>query len=295
MSVITIAIACGLFAAVAWGIADFFAAKASRSVGPALSVVAVNLIGLGMYALFYVLMQQSGHLASEGLWFAIAAGITLGIGQIAFFQALNVGLVSIVSPLSSAYPLFTTLVVVGLFQAQLSVWQLIGVAVIMAGIFVASDVFSLRRKDWRIGRGPLLAVIVAVSWGLGYAFLSQSLKTINWQTATFIQLAVVALVCCLALPLIRGSERIILSNGVAAFRHPFVIGAGIVQMLGMVVINVGLEKGAALAPVVTAISACYPVLTIFLALVHLKEVPRLLPLSGAALAICGVVILSLGG
>lgn len=295
MSEITIAIMCGLFAATAWGIADFFAAKASRSVGPALSVAAVNLIGIGVYALFYVITQQSASITSEGLWFAVAAGVALGVGQIAFFQALNVGPVSIVSPLSSAYPLFTTLVVLGLFHAQLSVWQLAGLAVIMLGIFIASDVLSLKRKDWRIGRGPLLAIVVAVSWGLGYALLAQSLETVNWQTASFIQLAVVALVCCLALPLIKGSERVFDRASLVVFRHPFVVGAGIIQMLGMVVINVGLERGANLAPIVTAISACYPVLTIFLALAHLKEIPRILPLSGAAIAICGVVVLSLGG
>lgn len=296
MSEVLIAILCGLFAAIAWGIADFFAAKASRSVGPALSVVIVNIIGLIAYALFFIVTQQEWSVTSEGLRYAVAAGTAIGLGQVVFFQALNIGPVSLVSPLTSAFPLFTTIAVLALFQAKLSAPQLFGVLIIMAGILMASELISnFGRKGWHLGRGPLLALLVAVLWGLGYAFLAQALGTVGWQTATLIQLIVVAVVCTLALPLIKGSEQISARDNLSIFKNPFVISTGIIQMLGMVLINVGLEIDVSMAPVVTAVAACYPALTILLALAHFKEAPKLIPLSGAAITIAGVIVLSLNG
>lgn len=295
MSEVVVAILCGLLAAIAWGIADFFAAKASRSVGPALSVVIVNIIGLVGFGLFFLLSGQEWSV-TEGLWYALAAGVALGLGQIVFFQALNIGPVSLVSPLTSAFPLFTTCAVLALFQARVSVAQLFGVLIIMSGILMASELFSnFGSKGWRIGRGPLLALGVAVLWGLGYAFLAQALGTVGWQTASLIQLIVVAAVCILLLPLIKGTERIFNRDNLAVFKNPFVVSTGVIQMLGMVAINVGLEIDVTMAPVVTAVSACYPVLTILLALAHFKEAPKLVPLSGAAITIAGVVVLSLNG
>jgi uncharacterized membrane protein len=296
VSGVLIAILCGLLAAIAWGIADFFAAKASRSVGPALSVAIVNTIGLLGFAIFFVVTGQAWSITNEGLWFAIAAGIAQGLAQVVFFQALNDGPVSLVSPISSAFPLFTTIAVMAFFGASLSAPQLGGVAIIMVGVLIASDlVGSLRYRQGRIGRGPQLALVVAVLWGLAFAFLAQSIETVGWQVASLVQLVFVAGVCVAALPIIKGKEPILIGANLTVFKNPFVISTGIIQMFGLVIISVGLEKGANLAPAVTAVSACYPVLTILLALAHFKEAPKLLPLSGAAITIAGVIVLSLNG
>lgn len=296
MSGVLIAILCGFLAAIAWGIADFFAAKASRSVGPALSVAIVNTIGLLGFAIFFVATGQAWSITNEGLWFAIAAGIAQGLAQVVFFQALNDGPVSLVSPISSAFPLFTTIAVMALFGASLSAPQLGGVAIIMVGVLIASDLLgSLRHRQGRIGRGPQLALAVAVLWGLAFAFLAQSIEAVGWQVASLVQLVFVAGVCVAALPIIKGKEPVLVRANLAVFKNPFVISTGLIQMFGLVIISVGLEKGANLAPVVTAVSACYPVLTILLALAHFKEVPKLLPLSGAAITIAGVIVLSLNG
>ena len=66
------------------------------------------------------------------------------------------------------------------------------------------------------------------------------------------------------------------------------------NIVGAVTLNVGLAKSVASGgAIVTALSACYPVLTMFLALKNLIDERRLLPLTGAVLGVVGVVILAL--
>ncbi|HTE57950.1 MAG TPA: EamA family transporter [Verrucomicrobiae bacterium] len=289
-----LAILCGFAAAVAWGICDFWAAKATRAVGPATSVIVVNGIGLLAFALFYFLSGHNQNLMRSDMWYAVGGGIAQGIGLISFFQALKVGPVSLVSPLSSAYPLITTILLLMFFHGSLSPRQIIGVAVVTLGVLAASELFNIKNSDRRLGRGPALALLTASAWGLAYVLMSQALHDISWQTASLVQISCIFVTCAVLAPIVKGSEKILTRASLHSLKNPYIIGAGVLQMFGMVIINVGIEQDANLAPVVAAVSACYPVLTILLALKHLKEDFKLVPICGAIVTIAGVIILSLG-
>ncbi len=288
-----VVVLCGLAAALAWGFADFLAAKASRIVGPATSVIAVSAVGLVLFMPFYFL---SGHhlILHHDAWYAAGAGLALGVGLIAFFQALEAGPVSLVSPLSSAYPLVTTLLVLLLLHESLSARQLVGILVVMLGVMAASELLSVKKGERRLGRGPALALFVAVAWGAAYTFMAQALKTMDWQMLSLVQLVFVAIACTLLAPSVKGDERVFRRVNLRSFVNPFILGTGFLQMFGMVVVNIGIERSPSSAPVVAAVSACYPVLTILLALKHFKEELKFIPLAGAVLTIVGVVVLSLG-
>ena len=67
----------------------------------------------------------------------------------------------------------------------------------------------------------------------------------------------------------------------------------VILLSGNIVFNVGLtDASGAGAVIVTTLSACYPALTIVLALRHLDEEVETIPLVGAFVAIIGVVTLS---
>lgn len=289
-----LAILCGFAAAIAWGICDFWAAKATRIVGPATSVIVVNGIGCLTFALFYLLSGHHESLMRSDMWYAVGGGIAQGIGLISFFQALKVGPVSLVSPLSSAYPLITTILLLVFFHGSLSVRQIIGVIVVTLGVLAASELFSIKNGDRRLGRGPALALLTAGAWGLAYVLMSQALHGIGWQAASLVQISFIFVTCAALAPLVKGAEKIITRSSLRSLRSPYIIGAGVLQMFGMVIINVGIEQDSNLAPVVAAVSACYPVLTILLALKHFKEDFKLIPVGGALVTIAGVILLSLG-
>src|ERR1700735_1468391 len=138
-------IALGLGAALSWGLADYFAAVASRQVG-ALRVV------LFMHLAAMVPLTGVG-LATDGL-----AGVSLGqlgvlfgmgavgwLSYITFYGALAIGPISVLSPIVSGYAAVTVLLAVVVLGERLSAVEVIAVVMTVAGVMVSSaDVSQLR-------------------------------------------------------------------------------------------------------------------------------------------------------
>jgi drug/metabolite transporter (DMT)-like permease len=59
-------------------------------------------------------------------------------------------------------------------------------------------------------------------------------------------------------------------------------------------LNLGLANESASGAIVTALSGCYPVLTVFLALRHFKEEFKLIPLAGGLVSVVGAIMISVG-
>jgi len=295
MDLTLLAVLCGLFAAGALGISDFFAAKAARLVGPVTATVAVNLIGAISFIIFYLLSfpLSTHNVTVAGMLYTSIASIVLGLGQITLFQALKIGPVSLVCPLTSIYPLFVTLGVVFFFDADFNLFQLICVLLIILGALAASGIFEINPKERHIGKGPAVAVLTALLWGIGYLILAKGLETDDWQSVSLVQLAIVALTCLTLSPVIGPEERVTTKLKPPLFANKFILSTGIIQMSAMVALSFGLSLSQSLVPVVMAISACYPVLTIILALTHFNEERKLIPLSGALLCVMAIVLLIL--
>lgn len=163
----------------------------------------------------------------------------------------------------------------------------------LIGVSMASELFTFKKHQPRLGRGPFMALCTATMWGVGYGLLARALRTAPWQVASLVQLAVITITGFLCAPLIWDQEKV-LQGSLRKVVHPYVFGAGLIAMFGMVIVNIGIEQDTNLAPAVAAVSACYPVLTILLALRKFREDFRQVPLGGALLTIVGVVVLSLG-
>jgi drug/metabolite transporter (DMT)-like permease len=121
--------------------------------------------------------------------------------------------------------------------------------------------------------------------------LDRGVDHLGWATSTLMQNLGSAATFAVVLPLLRrrGAPR----GFGRLFITPPIVLAGLIVLLGDVSFNVGLSTSAdAGATVVIAISACYPALTILLALRHFGEEVRAVPLGGAVAAILGVVALT---
>lgn len=289
------AVFCGLTAAIALGIADFQSAKAARFSGPITASVAVNCVGAASFALFYIFaFFFSEHTVSvSGLMHIFAAALFFASAEIALYKALKIGPVSLVSPLTSIYPLFVTLGVVFFFNANFGLVQTACVAIILLGTLAASGLFNANVRINGIGKGPVFGILTAFLWGIGYIFLAKALESMDWQTVSLVQLTAVAALCAAVSPIVGKKENVLSRINLSLLTNRYVFGTGILQMLSMVVLCIGLALSSDLVPVVTAVSACYPVLTILLALRHFDEEYKLIPLMGAALCIVGIVALIL--
>ncbi len=294
MNTNTIAVLFGAAVAVGYGLADFFGAGASKKIGAITSLVAINTIMLALYVPFYILVLHAHPVwQASGVGFAVAGGLLVNTASILYFKAFVAGPVSLVSPISGAYPLVSTLLAVVVFGAHLSTRQLAAIVVVVAGVMTAGGLFSAPRGKRRIGRGPLLALASVAFYGTGFSCLAQASERIGWQTTTLIEFVVLVIAIVASTPLATRSERLF-TDLAKSFANWFVIAGGLTAVVTIAIFNLGFAHERTSGAITIAVSSCYSVITAVLALHHFKEELRLVPLLGAAATVAGVVALSLG-
>lgn len=139
----------GLIAAVGWGAGDFFVRGATHIIGTYRSVIFMQLFGLVGLSILLVSNGYFNHsLAQVGIWpwaWAIAAALLNVSSSLGLYQALKVGVVSIMSPVVASYAVVTVILS---FLSGESVSQLhaIGMSVVLAGIVLAVVVIPRIRR-----------------------------------------------------------------------------------------------------------------------------------------------------
>src|SRR6184192_2235304 len=97
-------VAYGLIAALLWGTADFFARLASERVGSRRTIFYMQCIGsVFMGAVMLVPATQPSWPGTGLVLFAIGLGVMNVTGGSLLYRALEVGTVSLVSPVSSTF------------------------------------------------------------------------------------------------------------------------------------------------------------------------------------------------
>lgn len=280
---------CGLLAALSWGTSDFFAARASKKESGEVTALVVSLGSALVYTVFYLFNRGPQAWTGAGFWYALAAGAVMGLGLLFFYRGLEVGPVSVVSPIGSAYPLVTTLLVLTVLGGKLTGLQIAGILLVVAGIVGASGVTEAKPGERRLTRGVVLALITFVLWGVAFALLGQAVNAIGWQKTTLVDIWLELIAIAVAVNFM--GVRIKLSQA-GLLRDKFILGAALIQLFGLMAFNFGLTRSSSSA-VITAISASYPALTIFLALRQFKEKQTAVALTGGFITVAGVVILSI--
>jgi drug/metabolite transporter (DMT)-like permease len=132
------AIVLALLASLGWGLSDFLGGLRSRSL-PLRAVVAGMLCGGLLIATLVALVRGTGYPGNAILLPGIIAGCGSVIAISSLYKGLAIGSMSIVAPISAAYPVVP--VVYGLLTGERpSALQFAGMALIFAGVIVASSV-----------------------------------------------------------------------------------------------------------------------------------------------------------
>lgn len=277
------------------GLADFGGGLLTRRI-PALTVVVVSQTVAALVLGVIVLLTGAWREAGPQLWFAVAAGVAGPAAMFAFYKALALGPMGVVSPLGSlgvAVPVGVGLVLgerPGLLQAA-------GILVAVAGVLLAGGP-ELRGAPVQ-RRAVLYTLVAAVGFGTVMALIAEASSTLNGLfLALFVQrLANIAV----------GGTSLLVSvrRGGAALPPAAEGGSGVVLAALPSLAFVGLADVAAngtyaLAaqngPVTVAavLASLYPVVTALAARGLLKE--RLLAVQavGAGLALLGTTLLTAG-
>jgi drug/metabolite transporter (DMT)-like permease len=275
---------CGLAAGGGWGVADYFAAHGARRISPVRLAFVVHALGAAIFSAAVIALGAGALvLHARAVALAAVAGMLMTLGTVCFYRALQLGPVAVASPVSSAFPLVAAVVSV-VFGAPLTVRDGMGVVAVVAGVALASGLLSATPGAGLRALKP--AAAAAVAWGVAASVLALAVTRSTWQSATLIEFLAGTLVF-VAAPGARGAAELR-----AVLRTRVVWLAALAQQGGEAVFNVGLARGGSPA-VLGALAACYPGITVLLAVRGLGERVGRGTLSGAVLTIGGVAVLSL--
>lgn len=283
-------IALGLGAALCWGLADYFAAVASRTVGAPRVVLGFHLVAMLPLTVLVLATGALAPLKLDQLPVFVLLGAVGWLSYLAFYGALAIGPISVLSPIVSGYAAVTVLLAVLISGEVLSPGQTAAVAITIAGAMVASanirEIASARLERHSLLGFPLaLAAMVLLG---GFVFgVSYYSHRIGWLGPIFLArgattLFLLAQRATTAKPRPRLLPREVL---------PAIVLLAFLDTAGYVFFNVGVRHAA--TSVVATASAPYALVPVVMGVLLLRERPTRTQWSGVALVIGGLIGLGL--
>jgi drug/metabolite transporter (DMT)-like permease len=282
-------IAFGLGAALSWGLADYFAALASRRVGALRVVLGFHLAAIVPLAALAFATNALAPLSWSQVPFFVLLGAVGWLSYLAFYGALAIGPISVLSPIVSGYAAVTVLLAVVISGERLDVGATVAVVVTIAGVVVCStDLRQIRgiALERRAALGLLLALAAMALIG-GFVFgVAYRHRVLGWLAPIFLArgFATLFLLGHGALQGLRWPEGSVGLLGVVGL-------LGILDTGGYVCFNLGVEHAA--TSIVATASAPYALVPIAAGVLLLAERPTLMQRAGVLLVIGGLVLLGL--
>ncbi len=315
-------VALGLGAALSWGLADYFAALASRGIGALRVVLGFHLCALIPLTVLVVATSGLAHLTGHELVFYVLIGVVGWVSYLTFYGALAIGPISVLSPIVSGYAAVTVLLAVLFAGNALTGAQGIAVGITILGAMLASaDVRAIvhTKLQRRSALGFVLALCAMALLG-GFVFgVSYYRSQLGWLGPIFLARAFATVfvlghvlagggikppapetseqpeidaISAGAGPLAAGAVSV--PEGNDAARRPAVL-IGLLFLLALLdtggYVSFNLGVGHAPAAIVAAASAPYAVVPIIMGVTLFKERPTPPQWVGVACVIVGVVLL----
>ena len=279
------AIALGLAASVSWGVADFLGGIQSRRMPVVAVVLGSQLAGLALVAVIVAIRGTAPPSGGDFFFYAAASSVAGIAGLTAFYKALSIGAMGVVAPLSSTAAVIP--LVVGLAGGDsLNAPQASGIALAIAGVVLASREASDEAKaSTAVARGAGFALISALGFGFFFVAIAKASDAdVMW--AVCVNRTVSALLLTAALLVTR--PRI----GLRARDMRVLALVGVLDTGANGLFALASTKG--LVSVVSVLASLYPIVTVVLARVVLKERLHAVQRIGAAAALAGVALISAG-
>lgn len=288
----------GLTGALAYGFADFLGGLASRRVPPI--IVTVWVAAVGLVPLVIGLALLGGTFSASALLWGSVAGISGSVGVLMLYTALSVGPMSVLSPFTSVIsvvlPVATGVLFLGSRLSGLGVGAIITAIVAVVLVGIVRDPSGARLT----GRGLVTATIAGCGFGglvLAYSATSPADGLAPLVVARIVQIAVMwAGVGVHSLHARWGTTRETFRGVRGRTRGiwPLVAVCGVLDALANILIQAALHSGdsATALPVVSVLNALYPIGTIILAAIVLRERLSLLQTAGLALALAASAVLA---
>lgn len=273
-------IAAGVLGALSFGTGDFAGAVAARRAGALVVVAGAHAVGLVALLIGAVLVRPP--LPDPG---AILVGLLAGVagvaGLAALYRGMSLGSMGLVTSLSGAGSLAIPLAAGAVLGATVTPVQMLGVAC-AAGAAAAAGGAS---RDEVGRRALLLAGAAAISLGAWYVLIDLAARGGDPLWALVFSRAASAGIAT-AVMLRRRFDRANVPVRIIVIAGLFDVGGNALYVVARDQMPIGLAA---------ALIGLYPIVTMLLARFVLAEhLPRLGQI-GVALALLGIVLISIGG
>lgn len=279
------AVVLALASAVVYGAADFLGGLASRRAA-VLGVVALSQLS-GLAALLLLLPWLGGDARAEDLAWGVAAGLAGAVGLLVFFRTLARGVMSVVAPVT-AVTAAAVPVGIGLLDGdRIGPWAATGIGLALVAVLLVSAEHGLAALTRARSAGLGSALVAGTAFGCFFVLLDRTSEAAGLAPLVPARVTSVALVLVIA-----GLGRRSLRTGRSAL--PLVAASGVGDMTANALFLLATQTGGQLA-VVGVLASLYPVSTVVLAQVVLRE--RLVPaqVGGLLIAVAAVVLITGGG
>lgn len=295
-------VALGLGAALSWGLADYFAAVASRRIGALRVVLGFHLAALVPLTVLVLATDALARVSIGEVAVFVLIGAVGWVSYLAFYGALAIGPISVLSPIVSGYAAVTVLLAVLFAGNRLSALQAVAVGTTIAGAMLASaDLREIARAKLqrRSALGFVLALCAMALLG-GFVFgVSYYRQRIGWLGPIFLARGFAAMFLLghlLAAGGVRpaaSGEEPATGGAEPAHRERQLLGLLLLLALldtgGYVCFNLGV--GHAATAIVAAASAPYAIVPIAMGVSLFGERPTRAQWLGVGFVIAGVIVL----
>ena len=284
-----------LAAALSWGLADFMGAVSTRRVGLLLTMCAGQVVTLAVLGIVGARMSGTVHLRWADLAALVLSGILGAAAYAGFYRALQLGPVSLVSPIFSAYAVITVLLAVALGQETIAAAAAAGIVITIGGVVLASasgqghPSQSIPGQPASRRTGIWLALAAMVCWGVTTYILGRSAEHLGW----FVPVAasrVVTFAILLAVTAVAALGHRVHRPRPGALALPAV--AGLFDVLAFLAYTRASQGGS--VSVAAAASACFPLIVIAGGVLVFGERLRRVQILGVGLTIAGLLVLGVG-
>jgi drug/metabolite transporter (DMT)-like permease len=276
--------------------ADFAARFASRQVGAYRTLFFMQFFGFVALSVYLKFAGGFSHVAPGWQPWAltVVAGVLNVTASLSLYHSFEIGVMSIVGPVSSSYPALT--VALSLASGErIHALRGIGMAVTLAGVILAAMSFAPKisvsahsaSSGSRSSRGVGWAILAAIGFGVMFWFLGFHVVPLVGDAVSVWVMRLTALVS-LAVFALPARQSMRLPQGGVWW---MLAAVGFMDTAAFVANNAGLHIGP--VSVVSVLASLYGAVTVLLAWIFLRE--RLEPSQwlGIVLIFVGIVCVSI--
>jgi drug/metabolite transporter (DMT)-like permease len=236
-----------LAGAVALGCVDLSAALVSRRLGTGLTILA--LMATSVVVLLPIALLNGGFPILDGPTVVtfVAFGAVCAMAYLTLIQALRLGPISVVGPITSSTGAATALMAVVFIGDRPGGLQLVGIAAAVVGSIFAGVIPGTSLRSLRLAGPGVVFAVLNVIFAAGFVLSLQALTAESWAGPIMVLRAVGGLWLLGVAAAIRWRPRVILQTSRARLL-PWIVAAcvlGALDTAGLVFLSLGFRLAPA--------------------------------------------------